>query len=69
MDNVEHYFENCLFRLAKGIKDWKQVEGEFCDTNVKYIPEEALETIQKLAWYIFELCDCDTETLKLFLKI
>ena len=71
MSPSEHYFENCLFRLAERPKeDYRAIEGKYRDTNLDYLSEETIDTIQEAAWYVFDnLCQCDITKLKTLLKI
>ena len=71
MSPAEHYFENCLFRLARHPKeDYRAIDGKYRDSNLDYLSDETAEAIQLAAWYVFDnLCNCDESTLKLWLKI
>lgn len=67
----EHYFENCLFRLANSPKeDYRAIEGKCRDSNLDYLSEETIESIQLAVWYVFDnLCQCDANKLKELLGI
>lgn len=71
MSPAEHYFENCLFRLARHPKeDYRAIDGKYRDTNLDYLSEETAEAIQEAAWYVFDnLCQCDVNKLKTLLEI
>lgn len=62
----EHYFENCLYRLARNPdEDYRAVYGKSRDINLDDLSEETIEAIQLAAWYVFDnLCQCDNNKLK-----
>lgn len=72
MSPAEHYFENCLFRLARGDKEWERQfkDEKYYDTNIDYLSNETKEAIQLSAWYVFDnICYCDVNKLKTLLEI
>lgn len=67
----EHYFENCLYRLARHPKDdYRAINGKYRDSNLDYLSDETIEAVQLAAWYVFDnLCNYDTDELKKLLGI
>lgn len=66
----EHYFENCLFRLARNShEDYRALDGKYRDTNLDDISDETAEAVQLAAWYVFgHLCNYDESKLKQLLE-
>ena len=71
MSPSEHYFENCLFRLARHPnEDYRAINGRYRDTNLDYLSDETIEAIQMAAWYVFDnICQCDDSKLKILLGL
>lgn len=64
MSNVEHYFENILFCYAR------TEEFPINDSNIKYLSEDEIKTIETCASYIiYDICNGSSDQLSVILGL